>query len=133
MGVSKCIDKTILDLEDDAARKHWGGAWRMPTKKELEELCKRCRWTWISQKGVNGYKVVGPNGNSIFLPAAGCMQENILDRAYVFGGYWSSSLDTAKSFSLVAFGLSFRYLSGSRVDVLSIYRFNGYSIRPVCP
>jgi hypothetical protein len=25
-------NKTVLDLEDDAAAANWGGAWRMPTK-----------------------------------------------------------------------------------------------------
>lgn len=56
----------------DVARKNWGSTWRMPTIKELEELNNKCKWKWATQDGHNGYIVTGPNGNSIFLPAAGC-------------------------------------------------------------
>ena len=38
-------NKTTLDLSDDAARKKWGGSWRMPTKEECEELINKCKWT----------------------------------------------------------------------------------------
>lgn len=55
----------------DAATANWGEGWRMPTKEELEELVDKCDWQWTTQGGHNGYKVTGPNGNSIFLPAAG--------------------------------------------------------------
>lgn len=82
-------DKTTLDLSDDAARINWGGDWRMPTKAELEELRTECTWTWTTQNRVKGYKVTSKtNGNSIFLPAAGCLGESYsLGR----GLYWSSS------------------------------------------
>jgi hypothetical protein len=64
-------NKTTLDLSDDAACANWGGSWRMPTRAEQDELRNNCTWTWTTQNGVNGYKVTGTNGNSIFLPAAG--------------------------------------------------------------
>lgn len=86
--------KTILDAEDDAATVNWGGPWRIPTEEECRELVNKCTLTWTTQDGVNGLKVVGPNGNSIFLPSAGCYDPsagkfvNISKRGY----YWSSSL-----------------------------------------
>ena len=86
-------NKTVLDPEDDAAHVNWGGAWRMPTKAEQDELRNNCTWTWTTQNGVNGYKVIGPNGNSIFLPAAGCRFEGSLNNAGSYGYYWSSSLN----------------------------------------
>ena len=55
----------------DAARANWGGTWRMPTEAEMEELKDNCTWTWTTQNGVNGCTITGPNGNSLFLPAAG--------------------------------------------------------------
>ena len=55
------------DAEYDAARASWGSAWRMPTTKELAELYLYCTWEFEG----TGYRVTGPNGNSIFLPAAG--------------------------------------------------------------
>lgn len=39
-----------------------------------------------------GYKVIGPNGNSIFLPAAGCYENSSKNYPFDIGGYyWSSS------------------------------------------
>ena len=64
-------NKTVLDPEDDVAHVKWGGTWRMPTLDEQKELLNKCTWNWTTQNGVNGYKGTGPNGNSIFLPAAG--------------------------------------------------------------
>src|SRR5574344_1984451 len=56
----------------DAATVNWGKNWRMPTKAEQDELRTKCTWTWTTtSNGIHGYKVVGTNGNSIFLPAAG--------------------------------------------------------------
>ena len=64
----------------DAATANWGGSWRMPKSTELKELIDNCTWTWTTQNGVNGYKVIGTNGNSIFLPAAG-LYGSLLDYA----------------------------------------------------
>ena len=58
----------ICGTKYDAARKNWGGSWRMPTRNEVDELCEKCTWTWVKFNGVEGFKVTGPNGNSIFLP-----------------------------------------------------------------
>ena len=77
----------------DAARFNWGGSWRLPTKKELEELEENCTWTWTTQGGNKGYKVTGPNGNSIFLPAAGCRIGSLLAFEGSSGRYWSSTPD----------------------------------------
>ena len=67
-----------LQPEDDAAHVNWGGEWRMPTKEERDELLDKCIWTWESVNGVEGFRVTGPNGNSIFLPAAGIYIETRL-------------------------------------------------------
>mgnify|MGYP003302756243 CR=1 FL=1 len=120
-------DKTVLDPEDDAATANWGGAWRMPTKAEQDELRNNCTWTWITQSGVNGYKVTGPNGNSIFLPAAGQMSGGSLDSAGSNGLYWSSSLSAYGPNH--ALYVSFNSYS---VDMYRCGRYYGYSVRPVC-
>ena len=62
----------------DAARANWGGTWRLPTMAECQELVDKCTWTPTTQGGSNGCRVSGPNGNSIFLPAAGFYRENKL-------------------------------------------------------
>ncbi len=120
-------NKTVLDPEDDAATANWGGTWRMPTKAEQDELRNNCTWDWTTQNGVRGYKVTGPNGNSIFLPAAGCMYGGALYGAGSDGYYWSSSL-YADSPDL-AYGVNFGsgYVVWNDDD-----RYYGLSVRPVC-
>lgn len=76
----------------DAARANWGGSWRLPTYIEIKELKDECIWDNITQGGKKGYKVTGPNGNSIFLPAAGYLGS--LREHYgpgVCGYYWTST------------------------------------------
>ena len=120
-------NKTILELSDDAANANWGGDWRMPTKEEQDELRTECTWTWTAKNGVNGYIVTGPNGNSIFLPAAGFRNDSSLRSAGSNGNYWSSSLDTYDSYC--AFVL---YFDSSSVYSTNIdYRYYGQSVRPV--
>ncbi len=81
-----------LTMSHDAARANWGGSWRMPTKKELEELKRKCTWTWTSQGGQYGYKVTGPNGKSIFLPAAGFYSDSSRYCTEERGYCWTASV-----------------------------------------
>ena len=119
-------NKTVLDLEDDAARVSLGGKWRMPTDEELTELRTECTWTWTTQNGVNGRLVTGKNGNSIFLPAAGLRNDTSLGGVGSRGNYWSSSLNTG--YPSLAYGLYFTSGNVYRVDY---YRCYGFSVRPV--
>lgn len=114
--------KARLDPEDDVAHVKWGGDWRMPTVAELTELCTKCTWTWTTQNGVYGRKVTGPNGNSIFLPAAGDRGGSSL------GYYWSSSLVSGGSDN--AYDL---YFGSDDVSWNVHSRYRGFSVRPVCP
>ena len=82
-----------LTPDHDAAQKHWGGDWRMPTDEELQDLSKLCDWTWTKVKGVNGYVVRGKGSYSsaeIFLPCAGYGAWASLCKAASNGAYWSS-------------------------------------------
>ena len=92
---SRTYDKSMGDISGnasyDVARANWGGTWRIPTETEMYELVDNCTWTWTTQRGVNGYKVTGPNGNSIFLPAAGYYYGTSRSRVGEFGGYWGST------------------------------------------
>lgn len=73
------------DADYDAATANWGGAWRMPTTEQLAELLNYCEWDAVD----GGYIVTGPNGNYIFLPAAGYRYG---DKMYGNGnsGYYAS-------------------------------------------
>ncbi|MBR4826377.1 MAG: hypothetical protein IKZ91_00645 [Bacteroidales bacterium] len=125
--------KSVLELEDDAARATWGGKWRMPTVEEWQELRDNCSWAWTTQGGVSGYRVSNKvSGKSIFLPAVGhrfktqIYDSRIPDYAD-YGKYWTSSLSSGKSYygdcwdvnpDNSGFGNAWRYL--------------GLPIRPVC-
>ena len=68
---------SFLQPSDDAATVLWGEDWRLPTKEEFQELIDNCEWEWTKESGSYwGYKVTGPNGNSIFLPAGGMERRN---------------------------------------------------------
>ena len=110
----------------DAATANWGSTWRLPTKAELTELKNNCTWTWTTQNGKTGYKVTGPNGNSIFLPAAGCRYGSSLVNAGEYGYYWSSTPHESDSIS--AYRL---YFNSSNQNAYWIYRRYGHSVRPV--
>lgn len=43
----------------------------VPSINNFEELLTKCRWMWEELDGTRGYKIVGPNGNNIFLPVTG--------------------------------------------------------------
>lgn len=120
--------KTVLDPEDDVAHVKWGGNWRMPTEAERDELCTNCTWTWTTQHGVDGFSVKGPNGKSIFLPAAGFYNGTNLNNAGSWGRYWLSSLNASDSSG--AYYLSFY---SDYVSRNSNARYCGRSVRPVCP
>ena len=121
-------NKTTLEAGDDVASVKWGGNWRMPTTEEQQELINNCTWTWTTLNGVNGYRVTGPNGNSIFLPAAGYRGSTGALRQGSDGYYWSSSF--YGSLSYPAYYLCFR---SGYCDWHSLNRYYGHSVRPVCP
>ena len=125
-NVAKMPDDISGNAQYDAARANWGSMWRMPTIAEFEELCTKCKWTWTSQGGHKGYKVTGPNGNSIFLPAAGWRFGTDTYGVGEYGDYWSSTLSSSNS-------LGARYLSfvSSTHDTNRDYRRFGQSVRPV--
>lgn len=129
-GNSKTYNVVMPDISGepkyDAATANWGEGWRMPTDEELEELIDKCDWQWTTQGGHNGYKVTGPNGNSIFLPAAGWRYVSSLNNAGDSGLYWSST--PGGSGTLDSYGLLF--FSGGRNVDWSL-RYGGQSVRPV--
>ncbi len=79
------------DSRYDAARANWGGTWRLPTVDEIDEFIEKCECKWTTQDGHNGYLVTGPNGKSIFLPAAGWRSSFSLNDVDEYGSCWSST------------------------------------------
>ena len=128
-GNCSIYNQTIGDIAGtsrDAARQNWGDSWRMPTHAEFEDLLKYCTWTWTTQNGHNGYRVTGSNGNSIFLPDAGCRYGSSSYGVGSYGYYWSSS--PLESDTQGAYYLYFE--SGNHYGC-RYYRHIGKSVRPV--
>ena len=128
-------NKTVLDAADDAATQQLGSPWRMPTVDEQEELITKCTWTWTTQDGVNGYQVDGPNGNAIFLPAAGLRSGSALGSAGSRGFYLSNSHSSHSSHSTSRNDVVFRiyFYSNGQHSMDTYLRCLGYSVRPVRP
>lgn len=120
-------NKVELELSDDAAHVNWGGNWRLPTKDDWSELMDNCTWTWVTQNGVNGFRVRGSSAE-IFLPAADMRlldwePSNNQDK----GEYWSSSF-----YGDDPLGVWCLSITPSGKASVGGYRCYGRSIRPVC-
>ena len=100
----------------------------MPTKDEQRELLDNCEWEWTTQNDVNGCKVTGPNGNSIFLPAAGYRYGSSLYNDGDYGYYWSSTPND-DDYDYGAYGLDFD--DGYVYVRWYYYRRDGLTIRPI--
>ena len=124
------IGEDIKGSKYDVAHVEWGGDWRMPTFSELEELFTQCSWVWTSFNGVNGYKITGPNNNSIFLPAAGYRINVDIFNSGVAGAYWSSIY--LEDYSEAACGLYFDGEGELYCELQNdLSRYRGYTVRPV--
>ena len=132
---NKTYEKKIEDISGnsryDVARAEWGSSWRMPTNDEFEELNWWCKWLWTTMEGKNGYKVIGPNGNTLFLPAAGIQIESHISLAGIQGEYWSSrpieEYDPYPDNTYASYMLFYE----SAHEIRSISRYFGLSVRPV--
>lgn len=72
----------------------------MPTGQEIQELVKYCGFEGGYLNDVAGNFVIGPNGNSIFIPFAGLRHDtDLMDGDYV-GFYWAAPQYVDDAFSL---------------------------------
>lgn len=122
---------TTLEAMDDAATINWGAGWRTPEYYEFTELRANCSFSWTTSNGVNGVRITGPNGNNIFLPAAGCASNDEVHNVDSSCCYWSSSYDQgypdcARSYIIKLTNQQVNQHTGITL------RFAGYSVRPVC-
>jgi hypothetical protein len=117
--------RTLLP-EDDAATVNWDASWRMPTYSEMFELKTNCVVTWITKNGINGRLFTGPNGNSIFLPAAGNRYDNTSGGAGTYGSYWCSNFTTG-----FPTGARMLFLDSGDYVLENGYRFVGQQVRAV--
>ena len=114
---------SICGSQYDVATARWGDLWQMPSSEQVQELFDNCSQSWTQLNGVNGIELTGPNGSSIFLPAAGEHYESTSEGENEYGDYFSG---TQYSDLHYAYGFSFGY-DGWGYEK----RWNGHSVRPV--
>lgn len=111
----------------DAAKKIWGDKWRLPQKQEIDELIEHCKWEWTINNGISGYKVIGNNGNYIFLPITGELVADKNNSSFA-GFYWSGSANS----DILGEEAHFLYFDESQKALKSDgKRWHGMAIRPV--
>lgn len=109
----------------DIARREWKGKWRLSTLDEMKELIEKCKWEWTAISGNYGYRVIGPNGNHIFLPASGCkFTYSEVFKENETGMYWTSTQKGKGKIWCLMFASKFYDIYNGKYN-------EGYSIRPV--
>lgn len=93
-----------LSNSNDAASANWGNGWRMPTLEEMVELRDKCDRQAHTINGVRGVSFIGPNGNSIFLPA-----ETTSGSSRAMAIYWSRTKTPYNVYGTIPSG-GIRYL-----------------------
>ena len=105
---NKTDGRGVLEPKDDAATVNWGEGWRMPTKKQFDELKENSKYEWTEIDGVPGAKftsmVEGYTDKFVFFPAAGYMRVGTR-YVHIEGDYWLASLNYNRIYS--AFTLTF--------------------------
>lgn len=125
----------ISGTQYDAARATWGGKWRMPTKSEVEELIKKCKFVSSNTSYGSGVTVKGPNGKTIFLPCTYTTMSG--GKAFESNRYWTSALyKNTGGLSAYTFGfplISTNHIIGQEVkmDITYYAGNNSFQIRPV--
>lgn len=116
------------DPKYDAATANWGVPARMPKQKEVEELALNCTTIWTKENGVYGRLVIGPNGNSIFLPASGYRAGTSLDEAGQ-GGWYCVSTPSGGSYNGEPYNM--RFDSKEFYSKREWKGWSGCTVRPV--
>jgi len=120
------LGSDIAGTQYDVAHVKWGGDWKMPSKAQLSWLESSCSTEWTSINGVNGRKVTGSNGASIFLPAAGYRWDDYTDNVGSYGHYLSSTQYPTNSDYAY-----YLYFYSGYFDRSYFNRYGGWSVRPV--
>ena len=130
----------------DAARRHLGAPWRMPSTEEFKELFDNCDFIdadgnvvtastsvagtaadkRITMNGIVGLRLRSKiNGNIIFFPASGYGGGTTWHLRGSYGNYWSSSWNSARNARYLSFDPSGVGAQGTS------YRCYGFPVRPV--
>ena len=125
--VKECKDISGVKGKD-AARTHWGGKWRMPTKQECEELFQNCSCQIVDINGFLYAKMTSmTNYKYIIFPLAGYKSGAGHEDLLSGGRYWSSTPSRPEMITSLLFT---NY--GASAVIVGVTGFaNGCCVRPV--
>lgn len=126
-GAYQDIGWNIAGTEKDVALALWGSGWEMPDSVHMKELVDSCTWTWTTLNNVTGYEVKGPNGNSIFLPAAGLKVNRRTAFDETGGKYACSDSDPARPMG----NFYLNFFDNEVEGVSYTFRWYGLTVRPI--
>ena len=125
--LGNCISGTQFDV----AYMNWGEEWQMPTKDQMDELCRNTNKTNTTINGVRGIKFTSKNGSIIFLPATGGKSDYYTYQVGRQLEYWSGTLDPNKnSLAYILYNLTSTN-NYCYVTTFNGSRDTGHSVRPV--
>ena len=129
-GMYLATPHNISGTKYDIASYHWGKEWRIPDRVQWKELVTKCIWTYEKYKEIEGYRVKGPSGNSIFLPLTGMREENKISNSSIIGCYWTSEIVEYENSS--AYYYFFNWKKNN--DIVSTRQniYIGLAVRPIC-
>ena len=124
-------NKTVLDLEDDAANVNMGGNWHMPSKEQINELIANTNSTWENNyngSGINGRLFTSKSDDSkrLFIPASGNLDDGWDTNAGNKFEIWGNSIGS--------YGFEYGIILNSNESdlvVLQDYRYCGKCVRGV--
>ncbi len=120
------VTSDVYKTANDIAYKVYDGKATMPSADEFEELIQKCTSEWTEVNGVAGCKFTGPNGNSIFLPAAGSRKGHTISGEGSEGLYLTGSVNASSS----DFAVSYDFSNGVSAKSTTP-RFQALSVRAV--
>lgn len=119
----------IAGTKYDIATIQWGHKWQMPNRAQWDELVRECRWVKARHYNVDGYRVIGPNGNEIFLPFSGVRSGEEIMYRHSGGYYWTSELVHKSSSCAYYFYFDYEYKIDNADHINYVY--TGRAIRPI--
>jgi hypothetical protein len=120
----KKIPNNIIGNTHDVATMTFGKDWQIPSAEQFDELMSQCIWTWTEQNGHKGYKIIGSNGNMLFLPASGWICSSTIEYRNRYGYYWTGTSVN----KIYAKGILF---SETMKKIGNGYLYYGRCVRPV--
>ena len=90
--IGRDIGSNISKTEYDVATALWKDGARMPTLNDINEVWQYCTFKSMTYNGIKGCYLIGPNGNSIFLPYGGYIDCDGLEFREICGYYWLADI-----------------------------------------